>query len=148
MSKILLKIFLAILLLTTFLIISLLAYLFYPYATGNMKQEYSVSNISKDTTFRWDRYGAFINAIKRSPVSFGVQFTIRAKGNIDDSAKVHFQYVGHPENSSYSCILPKGKVDTVFYGEIYTDECEVVYSHGNVKNGNLAVSFELGHHRK
>lgn len=81
-------------------------------------------------------------------MGFGIPFTITAKGNIDDSAKVYFQYVGHPNNSSYSCILPRGKVDKVFYGEIYADECEVVYSHGNVKNGNLKVSFELGRHEK
>ncbi|MBE9460472.1 hypothetical protein ACFP1I_02825 [Dyadobacter subterraneus] len=119
-----------------------------PFIVGKFGDKFKVVEISRDTVFRWDRFSPFINRLKWNTVGFGVPFTISAIGDIDDSAKVHFQYVGHPGNSSYSCILPKGRIDTVFYGEIYADECEVVYSHGNVKNGNLKVSFELGRHKK
>ncbi|WP_159471846.1 hypothetical protein [Dyadobacter sp. 3J3] len=119
-----------------------------PFIVGKFGDQFNVKDVSRDTVFSWYRYSPFVDKIKSNTISFGVPFTITSKGNIDDSAKVHFQYVGHPDNPFYSCKLPKGKVDTVFYGEIYADECEVVYSHGNVKSGNLIVSFELGRQKK
>jgi hypothetical protein len=119
-----------------------------PFVLGKFGDKFEVTQVSKDTVFRWERFSPFINRIKWNTVGFGIPFTIKAKGNIDDSAKVYFQYIGHPGNSSYFCMLPKGKVDTIFHGEIYADECEVVYSHGNVKKGDLIVSFELGRHKK
>ncbi|GLU53115.1 hypothetical protein Dfri01_25760 [Dyadobacter frigoris] len=119
-----------------------------PFIVGKFGDKFEVKDVSRDTVFGWDRFTPFVDRIKSNTISFGIPFTITAKGNIDDSAEVYFQYVGHPGNSSYTCILPKGKVDTIFYGEIYADECEVVYSHENVKNGNLKVSFELGRHKK
>lgn len=118
-----------------------------PFVVGKFGDKFEVKDVSRDTVFSWVRFTPFIDKIKSNTISFGVPFTILAKGNIDDSAEVYFQYVGHPGKVDPGK-LSKGKVDTVFYGEIYADACEVVYSHGNVKNGNLKVSFELGRHKK
>ena len=115
-----------------------------PFIKGKFKDEFIVKNPSRDTTFRYERYGKWIKMINEDSGSgAGMPFVITATGEIDNETEVYLQYVGHPRKV-YFCTLPKGKIDNFFHGELYENKAEIVFLHQQATSGNLKIVFELG----
>jgi hypothetical protein len=117
-----------------------------PFVIGKFKSEFEVENLARDSTFRYQRFNNWISKItKRNGITgLPYPFIISITGITDGSSEVYLQYVGFPGKSSYSCTLPKGKIDTTFHGELYEDRAEIIYYHNEAKNGNLKITFRMG----
>jgi hypothetical protein len=117
-----------------------------PFVVGKFKDEFEVKNLSRDSTFQYQRFNNWISKITKKNMITGLPypFIISITGNTDGPSEVYLKYVGFPGKSSYSCTLPKGKIDTSFNGELYEDRAEIVYYHNEAKNGNLNIVFRMG----
>lgn len=125
-------------------------YLFpFPFVKSKLESSYVIKNIGSDTTLRFKKFEDILGYKVRSGAlgMAGFPFSIKAIGNIDSESAIYLKFVGYP-GKVYSYVIPKGKIDTIFRGELYEDECEIVYSHGNAKNGDLQIRFELGRQKK
>ena len=116
-----------------------------PFIRGKFHDEYSIENVDKDTTFRYQKFDDLLGIKMTNEFIYmgGVQYTMTASGYCDDSTEIWFRYIGHPENH-YPFVLPKGKIDTTWHGEIYADRAEIVFLHKKAKSGNLKLTFRLG----
>jgi hypothetical protein len=116
-----------------------------PFIPGKFKDEYVIKNISEDTTFRYQRFNDWISVVTKKNGITGLPypFTITVIGNTDNETEVYLRYVGF-QMSDYSCVLPKGKVDATFHGELYEDRADIVFLHKKAKVGNLKLTFRLG----
>jgi hypothetical protein len=125
------------------------AKLFYPFVSGTLEKEFVIKDIAKDTTFLFQRHNKIIRLItkKNNSSSGGLPFTIHAMGEINNKAEVCVKYVGLSGN--YYCFsIPLGKIDTLWHGELYEDNAEIVYLHHGTTTGKLNLVYKIGHRTK
>lgn len=129
-----------------FLFIGFEFYVFpFPFVKSKLESNYLLKNIGSDTTLRFQKYDDFLGfKVKSGTLAMaGFPFTINVTGNVNSDSEICLQLVGYP-GKVYSYILPKGKIDTTFQGELYDDEAEILYLHKEAKTGNLKLTFRLG----
>ena len=120
-------------------------YIFFPFVKGKFKDEFIVKNPSRDTTFKYERYGKWVKLVNdHAGEGMPHPFLITASGYLDSETVVYLQYVGHSGQGGYSFALPKGKIDTIFNGELYDSKAEIVFLHKQATSGKLKIIFELG----
>lgn len=110
---------------------------------GNVKQNYQITHVAKDTIFRYERYGKLMHLRVGNAHGTGYPYSIHFTGEIDADAEVYFQFARGLSGKTHSFVIPKGKVDTLWRGEIYEDHMNIIYDPRETKQGNLNLAFQL-----